>query len=115
MSSTTVIDLKKGDPSVEDALKRLRLEVATLSRIKVKKIKVIHGIGRQGDDGSLRIVTRSYLNSLAEDDKIKAWCPGEAFGPFEPEGRTMIEKCPSFRQDPDWAKQNDEISLLLVR
>lgn len=115
MSSTTIIDLIKGEPSVEDALRRLQLEVTSLRRIKVRKVKVIHGMGKHGDDGSLRIAARSYLNNLAEEEKIKAWCPGEAFGPFEREGRDLIELCPSFRQDPDWAKQNDEISLLLVQ
>jgi hypothetical protein len=41
--------------------------------------------------------------------------PGEQFGPFENAGRSIIALAPALRQDPDWGRQNDGITMVVLR
>ena len=50
----------------------------------------------------------------ARKERIKAFCPGEVFGPFEKEGRKIVEVDPSFRDDDDWTKSNSEITVVAL-
>jgi hypothetical protein len=46
--ATVLINLENGHPKVEPAMTRLRLELATLRRIGVHTVKIIHGYGSPG-------------------------------------------------------------------
>ncbi|MEA4889706.1 MAG: hypothetical protein VB070_09620 [Clostridiaceae bacterium] len=94
---------------------KLRLELSTLRRIGVHTVKIIHGYGSTGTGGSIRQATQQYLCEQLKDDKIMAFCPGEAFGPFENAGRHILTLAPSFRQDPDWGRQNDGITVVVLK
>jgi hypothetical protein len=84
--ATVVINLEKGMPKTEAALAKLKLELATLRRIGVQAVKVIHGYGSTGTGGAIRQATRQYLCDQLKNKLIKAYCPGENFGPFENAG-----------------------------
>ena len=113
--AATVINLETGHPKVESALMKLRLELSTLHRIGIKTVKIIHGYGSTGTGGTIRLAARQYLLEQSKNDKIKAFCPGESFGPFENAGRQIIALAPAFRQDPDWGRQNDGITVVVLR
>ena len=112
--AATVINLETGHPKVESALMKLRLELSTLHRIGIKTVKIIHGYGSTGTGGAIRLAARQYLLEQLKNDKIKAFCPGESFGPFENAGRQIIALAPAFRQDPDWGRQNDGITVVVL-
>ncbi len=112
--STVMINLEKGRPKVDAAMTKLRLELATLRRIGAHTVKIIHGYGSSGTGGSIRTATHVYLSELLKDDKIKAFCMGEHFGPFEQAGRQMIELVPDLRKDPDWGQQNEGITIVVL-
>jgi hypothetical protein len=109
-----VINLERGQPNVESAMTRLRLELSTMRRIGIKTIKIIHGYGSTGPGGSIRLATHQYLHEQINDKKIKAFCPGEQFGPFENAGRQIITLVPALRQDQDWGHQNDGITIVVL-
>jgi len=94
---------------------KLKLELATLRRVGVQTVKIIHGYGSTGDGGAIRIAARNFLCEQLEANRIKAFCPGENFGPFESSGRKMIALAPSLRQDPDWGRQNDGITIVIMK
>lgn len=94
---------------------KLKLEISTLRRIGIKTVKIIHGYGSSGSGGAIRQAAHRYLSSQQNDGKIKAFCPGENFGPFEASGRNIIEMVPELRQDPDWARQNDGITIVVLK
>jgi hypothetical protein len=112
--ATMLINLENGHPKVETALTKLRLEMATLRRVGVHAVKIIHGYGSTGVGGALRQATRQFLCTQLQDGRIQAFCPGEQFGPFENAGRNMVALAPALRQDPDWGRQNDGITLVIL-
>jgi hypothetical protein len=112
--ATMLINLENGHPKVEAALTRLRLELATLRRIGVHTVKIIHGYGSSGVGGSIRQATRQLLCAQLNEGKIKAFCPGEHFGPFENAGRSMVSLAPVLRQDADWGRQNDGVTIVIL-
>ena len=113
--ATVVINLEKGRPKVEAALTRLRLEMSTLRRIGVQTIKIIHGYGSSGSGGAIRLATHQYLCDQLKNKTIRAFCPGESFGPFENAGRQIVEMAPVLHKDPDWGRQNDGITMVVLR
>lgn len=112
---TSIINIKEGMPPVEGAIRKLRLELSTMRRIGINQVKVIHGYGSNGTGGSIKTATHECLRTMKNEGRIKEFCPGEQFGPFEQSGRTVISLCPSFRKDPDWARLNDGVTVVILK
>jgi hypothetical protein len=110
-----VVNIEEGRPKVDAAMHKLKLELSTLRRIGVQTVKIIHGYGSSGIGGAIRQATRQYLCKQMKHNGIKAFCPGETFGPFEQAGREMIELAPSLRKDSDWGRQNDGITVVILQ
>ncbi|NLZ55110.1 MAG: hypothetical protein GX900_00370 [Clostridiaceae bacterium] len=108
-----VIDLTNDLDTVEAGLQRLRLNLMTLRRMGAKVVKVIHGGIREGAV-ELREASRNHLRNLIQKKIIAAFCPGENFGPFDPEGRAFVAGLGELRRDIDWAGNNDGITLILI-
>lgn len=111
--ATQIINLEENYPTVDEAMNRLRLEISTLRRIGVKSVKVIHGYGSTGVGGAIRSASRLYLKQMQMNKRVSAICIGEHFGPFEKDGRDILTLDKSFRSDPDWARKNDGITLVV--
>ncbi len=113
--AASIINIEEGLPRVDGAMKKLKLELNTMRRIGINQVKVIHGYGSAGTGGSLKSATHECLRSMMGEGRIKAYCPGEQFGPFERVGRSVIEICPAFRSDPDWARSNDGVTVVVLK
>jgi hypothetical protein len=113
--AASIINIEEGMPVVETAMKKLRFELNTMRRIGISQVKIIHGYGSSGEGGSLKFAALDCLKDMLQAGKIKAFCPGEQFGPFEKAGRAIVEICPAFRSDPDWARGNDGITVVILR
>lgn len=111
----TLINIEHGRPKVDMAVMKLKLELSTLRRVGIRTVKVIHGYGSTGTGGAIRQAARQYLSDQQKAGLIKAYCAGENFGPFESSGRKMVELDTGLRQDPDWGRQNDGITIVLLR
>ena len=109
-----VLNLEEGMPKAEAAVFKLKLQLATLRRTGIKSVKVIHGYGSSGTGGSIRTAVRHYLRTAQRENRIRDFCPGEYFSPFEKSGRTMIDLDPSLRNDADWGRQNDGITIVIL-
>ena len=92
-----VLNLEEGMPKAEAAVSKLKLQLATLRRTGIKSVKVIHGYGSSGTGGSIRTAVRHYLRSAQREGRIRDFCPGEYFTPFEKTGRNMIDMVPALR------------------
>lgn len=112
--ATRIINLEEGKPTCERAVMRLRLQLATLRRVGTDCVKVVHGYGSTGTGGAIRTEARDYLRELLVEGKIKHFCPGESFGPFETSGRKTIELKPQLRNDRDWARNNEGITIIIL-
>src|SRR5699024_6801568 len=100
--------------SVDEIVERLQIELLTLKRIDVTKVKIYHSDAETSDGDSVASVIRAELLELARSEDIEAFAAGEVFGPFEKEGRQLVEIDPSFRQDEDWAKSNSEVTMVAL-
>lgn len=112
--ATRVINLEKDMPRVDKAVFQLKLELSTLKRSGVKNVKIIHGYGSSGTGGAIRDAAQQFLRDQLKEGRIRAFCPGDQFGPFENSGREFVSKAPAFRRDPDWGRQNDGITVVLI-
>lgn len=110
-----IINLEQDRPNVETAMRKLRMELSTLRRLGVHGVKIIHGYGSSGSGGAIRAATHAYLRERVKETWIRAYCPGERFGPFENVGRQIVTMIPAFRQDSDWGRQNDGITVVVLR
>ncbi len=110
-----IINIEWGCPTVSRAEQRLKMELATLRRAGAKYAKVIHGYGSSGVGGSIRGMCRARLRFMRENQLIKAICAGESFGPFSPEGRSIVNQAPLLRQDADWSRANPGITIVVLK
>ena len=113
--AASIINIEEGRPAVDGAIRKLRLEISTMRRIGINQVKVIHGYGSTGVGGSIKTATHECLRTLKSEGRIREFCPGEQFGPFEQSGRNVISICPAFRTDPDWARLNDGVTVVILK
>ncbi|MDI9470391.1 MAG: hypothetical protein QM296_09320 [Bacillota bacterium] len=112
--AVSIVNIEEGYPSVDMAMARLRFELSTLRRLGATSIKVIHGYGSTGEGGQIRIAARRWLRSELLAERIRGFCPGELFGPFEKDGLEIVKLDGRLRQDPDWSRRNDGVSLVVL-
>ncbi|MHB8962367.1 MAG: Smr/MutS family protein [Saccharofermentanales bacterium] len=112
--SIKTVNLEKNMPTGDAAVARLKLELMTLRRMGVDCVKVVHGYGSSGTGGAIKLRTRECLRNLQTEGRVKYFCPGESFGPFENDGRKAIEMKPTLRSDRDWARSNDGITIVIL-
>ena len=106
--AVSIINLEDVKTTIDLSMKKLRLELSTMRRIGINQVKVIHG-------GAVKTATHECLRTMKSEGRIKDFCPGEQFGPFEQSGRTVVTLCPSFRNDPDWARLNDAVTVVVLK
>lgn len=110
------INIERGYPNVEQAMFVLKNELITARRMGVKQVKIVHGYGSTGvGGGAIKTACHRDLRGYIRTCTIKAFCPGEKFGPFSDEGRTFIAKYPHLKSDRDWARANDGITVVVLR
>ena len=110
------INLEAGYPNVERAMFVLKNELVTARHMGVKQIKVVHGYGSTGvGGGAIKAACHRDLRGYIRTGTIRAFCPGEKFGPFSEEGRKIISAYPQCKADRDWARGNDGITIVVLR
>ncbi len=113
-TATSLMDFENLKLSTKDIIRKLKIELMTLRRMGIEKVKIIHGLGSSTDGDNISNLVRAELLEQARIEKINAFCPGEVFGPFEKEGKHIVEVDPSFREDDDWSKTNSKITVVSI-
>ena len=110
-----VLNLEQGRP---DRLTARRLLLSGLENARAsghREVKLIHGYGSHGVGGSIRRDTRTTLLHLQEEGQILGFIPGEEFGPFSELCRQALAKDWELTRDPDYARGNSGITIVLLR
>ena len=100
-----VLNLEQGRP---DRLTARRLLLSGLENARAsghREVKLIHGYGSHGVGGSIRRDTRTTLLQLQEEE----------FGPFSELCRQALTKNWELTRDPDYARGNSGITIVLLR
>lgn len=112
--SCKVINLEKGMPPLETALAGLSSELRRAKAAGFSYAKIIHGYGSGGKGGAIRNGVRKALAGYRRSGRIRAFVSGEEFSAFDPATREMADLCPEIARDPDFARQNPGVTVVLL-
>lgn len=88
------INLEKGRPFVETALKRMEHELTLAKSVNVKVMTLIHGYGSSGKGGKIRVECRKMLDHKVAKGEIRNSISGEQFNRRDGAGKSLIRRYP---------------------
>ena len=88
------VNLEKGLPTVEQALVRLRQELAQGRAQGYRALLFIHGYGSSGEGGAIRQEVRRLLVYLRDKRQINDFLPGEEADRRAGHGRQLARQYP---------------------
>jgi len=112
--SCYIINLEAGMPTVDIARKRLINGLLTARMTGAKSAKIIHGYGSSGKGGAIKRDTHSFLSKKLTEGTIKGYIKGEDFSPFSENSRRITGFLPELKQDSDYDRGNDGITIVLL-
>ncbi|QNL44932.1 hypothetical protein H8790_02470 [Oscillibacter hominis] len=114
MASMRQTNLEIGMPYVDQAIRKLALEIQTARTIHASVLKVIHGYGSSGTGGKIRTAVRRRLEEMHGRGEIRAYIPGETFSIFDPVTREAFLRCAELRQDRDLDRYNNGVTFIVL-
>jgi len=109
------VTIKEGLPTLEEAKRRLLLEVRRCHGDGISVLKIIHGYGSGGRGGVLRMGLRKVFTEYQHDGEILGYASGEEFSIFHPVSLEMITLAPELRTDRDLERSNPGVSFLWIQ
>ncbi len=108
------VKLKRGMPTVEQALGRLERELEQAKKERCRVLTLIHGYGSSGRGGVIREEIREKLQFLKYRGEINDVLAGEHFSTGNGSGRNLLRRFPFLRQHRDLNRGNRGITLLIL-
>jgi hypothetical protein len=110
-----IINIEEGLPTVEEARRRLKVELQKCRDRKLSSAKLIHGFGSSGVGGALRHAIRKSLLLRKKEGVISDIIFGERWDIFEKGTQQVLERCPELSNDSDLQQCNPGITIILFR
>ena len=114
MSTVITLNIKSDMPTVDEARRRLIIELQRAKAKGAKAMKLIHGYGSTGVGGKLRDGLRSSLSRRRKEGLIQSWVAGEKWDPFDPVSQAMLDACPELARDRDIGQGNPGVTIVLL-
>lgn len=112
---TIEINLKQGQPLVEDALESLTKHLRNASDLGIKAIVLIHGYGSGGEGGNIKRVVHRALESNYFSDRVYEYYYGETVPYGSHAYHALIKKRPGLKAHLQRFKAgNSGITVLLL-
>ena len=73
------IVVKEGQPTVEEAVNRLKEEMISARQTKICVLKVVHGYGSSGKGGAIKKAVVSHIRQWKADGLIRNYMTGEQY------------------------------------
>lgn len=108
------VDLERGMPPVDQALKQLTFELRRSRSLGYAAVKLIHGYGSTGKGGRIRLEARALLGRMAARGEVGQVVFGEDFSIFDPATREAFLRCPALRRDRDLERHNNGVTIVLL-
>ena len=99
-------------PLVSQAMTQLGNEIWMAKYARCHALKVIHGYGSSGQGGAIKAACLKLCADRKKSGVIRHYVRGEDFNPFTADGRKAIELCPQLKNDVDYGRQNDGITVI---
>ena len=108
------VKLKRGMPTVEQALGRLERELAQAKQERCRVLTLIHGYGSSGQGGVIREEIRERLQFLKYRGDVNDVFIGEHFSTGNGPGRNLVRRFPFLRQHRDLNQGNRGVTLVIL-
>lgn len=108
------INLEKGMPVVEQAVKRLETEIRVSRLQGIRVLSLIHGYGSSGRGGAIREAVRARLTFLEQQQRVESVIPGEEFEGRSNRGKQLLRRYPFLRRHHDLNRANPGVTLVLL-
>jgi hypothetical protein len=106
------VNLESGVAGIDDARRRLLVEMDQARSAGIKVLKVIHGWGSSGVGGKLGPAIRKSLRLRVKEGRARLVVAGERFSSDTLEGRELAQRHPSVRSDRDFNRANPGITIV---
>ena len=109
-----LVNLERGNPTVEAALNRLENELHLAQAQGLRVLTLVHGYGSTGRGGVIRQEARARLELLRMRGEIERVLFGEDFEGHSGRGRQMIREFPYLENHASLNKRNPGITLVFL-
>ena len=109
------INLERGRPFVEAAMKRLTGEIKAAKIEQVKVMTVIHGYGSSGKGGAIKVECRKCLDYFCSVGEIKEYIPGEEFSGRSRRVRSLLRRLPRLASNQNLDRRNPGVTLIVMQ
>jgi len=106
------LNIKDTMPSAEAAWAHCQGAIDGARVRGIRILKVVHGYGSSGVGGKIRRRVRAGAAKLLEAGKLGGLVFGEDWGPFSATARGWVDAYPALRNDADYGKGNEGITLI---
>jgi hypothetical protein len=108
----TVLNLKAGMPTVEQAKRRLLESLYAPRGAGGPVVKIIHGYGSSGKGGAIRAAIREQMTQWQRDGKVLRVVAGENWSIFDPASQELRQRYAFLGKDEDLDRGNQGMTLV---
>jgi hypothetical protein len=108
------VNLEKGRPYVERAIKKLKAELEAAKIERVRVLTIIHGYGSSGKGGAIKDECRKYLDYLSSIGEIKEYVAGEEFSRRSGRVKSLLGRFPGLAAKGDLDRRNPGVTLVIM-
>lgn len=112
--SHRLVNLEKGFPTVEQALKRLAMELESARLHGYLVLTLIHGYGSSGKGGKIKKAVRQRLFYDCHHGIVNTVVAGEDFSRRSGTGKQLLHRFPFLRTHPDLNRNNQGITIVVL-
>ena len=106
------INLERGNPTVEAAIRNLVNELATAKRVGYKALVLVHGYGSSGTGGAIKAAVRQKLCERSLSGVVRDYAGGEEWFSRK---RDFTESCTQLRDYSSYVDGNRGITVILLK
>ncbi|MCL1808962.1 MAG: Smr/MutS family protein [Clostridiales bacterium] len=106
------INLERGSPTVEVALRNFVNELSTAKRIGFKALVLVHGYGSSGTGGAIKAAVREKLKERSLSGIIKSYVGGEEWYTRK---REFTESCSQLKDYSPYIDGNRGVTVILLK
>jgi len=106
------VNLERGGPTVETAMRNLINELSTAKRAGYKAVVLVHGYGSSGTGGAIKIAVKQKLKERSLSGVIRDFTGGEEWLNRK---REFIEICSQLKDFNTYIDGNKGITVILLK
>ena len=106
------INLERGKPTAETAIRNMVNELSTAKRTGYKAVLLIHGYGSSGVGGAIKVAVKEKLKDRSLSGMVRAYAGGEEWSAHKQE---FVQICAQLRDYSSYIGGNKGITVVLLK